>query len=92
MCIRDRGSQFTSEAFTGVLKGQQIRISMDGKGRALDNIFVESGGPGLLDRILPGLSGFLRFRLPAGSAANQSTRYRGFCRQARNVGAVHCKT
>ncbi len=51
-----------------------------------------SGGPGLLDRILPGLSGFLRFRLPAGSAANQSTRYRGFCRQARNVGAVHCKT
>ena len=37
----DQGSQFTSEAFTGVLKGQQIRISMDGKGRALDNIFVE---------------------------------------------------
>ena len=37
----DQGSPFTSEAFTGVLKGQQIRISMDGKGRALDNIFVE---------------------------------------------------
>ena len=53
---------------------------------------ASSGGPGLLDRILPGLSGFLRFRLPAGWAANQSTRYRGFCRQARNVGAVHCKT
>lgn len=37
----DQGSQFTSEAFTGLLKEHQIRISMDGKGRALDNIFVE---------------------------------------------------
>ena len=37
----DQGSQFTSEAFTGVLKSHDIRISMDGKGRALDNIFVE---------------------------------------------------
>lgn len=37
----DQGSQFTSEAFTGVLKAHDIRISMDGKGRALDNIFVE---------------------------------------------------
>ena len=34
----DQGSQFTSEAFTGLLKKHQIRISMDGKGRALDNI------------------------------------------------------
>lgn len=37
----DQGSQFTSEAFTGMLKEHRIRISMDGKGRALDNIFVE---------------------------------------------------
>jgi putative transposase len=37
----DQGSQFTSEAFTGVLKGHGIAISMDGRGRALDNIFVE---------------------------------------------------
>ena len=37
----DQGSQFTSETFTGVLKNHEIRISMDGKGRALDNIFVE---------------------------------------------------
>ena len=37
----DQGSQFTSEAFTGVLKANEIKISMDGKGRALDNIFVE---------------------------------------------------
>jgi putative transposase len=37
----DQGSQFTSEAFTGVLKAAGIRISMDGRGRAYDNIFVE---------------------------------------------------
>ena len=37
----DQGSQFTSAAFTGVLKREGIAISMDGRGRALDNIFVE---------------------------------------------------
>ena len=37
----DQGSQFTSEAFTGVLLKKSIAISMDGRGRALDNIFVE---------------------------------------------------
>lgn len=37
----DQGSQFTSKEFTSILKGKEIAISMDGKGRALDNIFVE---------------------------------------------------
>ncbi len=37
----DQGTQFTSEAFTGVLKREGIAISMDGRGRAFDNIFVE---------------------------------------------------
>lgn len=37
----DQGSQFTSESFTKVLKDNNIKISMDGKGRAIDNIFVE---------------------------------------------------
>lgn len=37
----DQGSQFTGEAFTGVLKARGIRISMDGKGRALDNVMIE---------------------------------------------------
>lgn len=37
----DQGSQFTSNAFTGILKEHGISISMDGRGRALDNIFVE---------------------------------------------------
>ena len=37
----DQGCQFTSDAFTGVLKVHDIAISMDVRGRALDNIFVE---------------------------------------------------
>jgi putative transposase len=37
----DQGSQFTSDAFTGVLNREGIAISMDGRGRAYDNIFVE---------------------------------------------------
>jgi putative transposase len=37
----DQGAQFTSYAFTGILKEHGIAISMDGRGRALDNIFVE---------------------------------------------------
>jgi putative transposase len=37
----DQGSQFTSDAFTGMLLEQVIQISMDGKGRYTDNIFVE---------------------------------------------------
>jgi putative transposase len=37
----DQGSQFTSEAFIGVLESHGIRISMDGRNRALDNILVE---------------------------------------------------
>lgn len=37
----DQGSQFTSLSFTKILLDQEIQISMDSKGRALDNIFVE---------------------------------------------------
>jgi putative transposase len=37
----DQGCQFTSEEFTNVLLSRGIQISMDGKGRALDNVFVE---------------------------------------------------
>ena len=37
----DQGSQFTSEPFTGLLLAHDIEISMDGRGRAMDNIFVE---------------------------------------------------
>jgi putative transposase len=37
----DQGSQFTSEKFTGELEAKAIAISMDGRGRCMDNIFVE---------------------------------------------------
>jgi putative transposase len=37
----DQGSQFTSNDFTGTLEGHEVTISMDGKGRYMDNIFVE---------------------------------------------------
>jgi putative transposase len=37
----DQGSQFTSELFTGVLQSKGIAISMDGKGRWMDNVFIE---------------------------------------------------
>jgi putative transposase len=37
----DQGSQFTSKEFTDVLKAHHIQISMDGKGRWIDNVFVE---------------------------------------------------
>ncbi|QSR20509.1 hypothetical protein CA833_25650 (plasmid) [Novosphingobium sp. KA1] len=37
----DQGSQFTSFAFTSVLRDAEIRISMDGRGRWMDNVFIE---------------------------------------------------
>ena len=37
----DQGSQFTSEGFTGILARHGVKISMDGKGRYADNIFME---------------------------------------------------
>ncbi|MCP4460107.1 MAG: transposase family protein [Cytophagales bacterium] len=37
----DQGSQFTSEEFAGFVLAQDIRLSMDGKGRAIDNAFIE---------------------------------------------------
>ncbi len=37
----DQGSQFTSLDFTGALKAAEITISMDGRGRCMDNIFIE---------------------------------------------------
>jgi len=37
----DQGSQFTSKDFTDILKNNHIKISMDGKGRVFDNIFIE---------------------------------------------------
>ena len=37
----DQGSQFTSNSFTQTLKDHEVKISMDGRGRCQDNIFIE---------------------------------------------------
>lgn len=37
----DQGCQFTPQAFTSILENRQIQISMDGRGRVFDNIFIE---------------------------------------------------
>ena len=37
----DQGAQFTSDAFTDVLKAANVKISMDGKGRWVDNVMIE---------------------------------------------------
>jgi putative transposase len=41
ICKSDQGSHFTSHSSIDLLKSHEVRISMDGKGRALDNIFTE---------------------------------------------------
>ena len=41
MCNTDQGAQFTSQVFTGLLEQHGVRISMDGKGRYTDNLFME---------------------------------------------------
>jgi putative transposase len=41
ICNSDQGSHFTSSQYIQLLQGHDVRISMDGKGRALDNIFTE---------------------------------------------------
>ena len=69
----DQGSQFTSTAFTGRLERVGIRISMDGRGRALDNVFVERlwrsvkyeevypHGYESISSLVAGLGGYFRF-------------------------------
>jgi putative transposase len=69
----DQGSQFTSDAFTGVLKREGVTISLDGRGRAFDNIFVERlwrsvkhedvylNGYSAIDELLLGLTKYFIF-------------------------------
>jgi putative transposase len=82
----DQGSQFTSEAFTRVLLDAGIAISMDGRGRALDNIFVERlwrtvkyedvyiRGYASLPELLLGLTAYFAFY--NGERPHQSLDYR----------------
>ncbi len=41
ICNSDQGAQFTAQPFIECLQAANVRISMDGRGRALDNVFVE---------------------------------------------------
>ena len=82
----DQGSQFTSDNFTGVLKREEITISMDGRGRAFDNIFVERlwrnvkyedvylKGYATVDELLLGLSDY--FALYNSQRPHQSLQYK----------------
>ncbi|AGX88601.1 transposase [Candidatus Symbiobacter mobilis CR] len=81
----DQGSQFTSADFTGVLEREKIAISMDGRGRAFDNIFVERlwrnvkyediylKGYATVDELLLGLSDY--FVLYNSERPHQSLQY-----------------
>ena len=53
ICNADQGSQFTSPRFTSVLKAAEVRISMDGRGRWMDNVFIEDLWRSLLVRMRP---------------------------------------
>jgi putative transposase len=69
----DQGAQFTSEAYTATLLREGIAISMDGRGRAFDNIFVERlwrsvkheevylKGYGSMGELVPGLAQYFSF-------------------------------
>jgi putative transposase len=66
----DQGSQFTSSAFTDRLKQEGIQISMDGKGRWADNVFVER-----FWRSLKYEHVYLHAYEPAGEARSKIGRY-----------------
>lgn len=74
----DQGCQFTSEAFTSRLRARNIQISMDGRGRALDNVFVER-----LWRTVKYEEVYLREYVDAGDARASLKRYWRFYNQAR---------
>ena len=80
----DQGAQFTSEVFTGVLKDHGIQISMHGKGRWVDNVFVER-----LWRSVKYEDVYLRaYETPAKLRAGL-TRYFDFYNSRRRHSALH---
>jgi putative transposase len=75
-----RGGQFTSQAFTNVLLERGIQVSMDGKGRCMDNIFVESRLVGMGEREIRGRRlAIYRRGVPEGlsECARSQGRHRG---------------
>lgn len=83
----DQGAQFTSEAFTSRLKAAGIAISMDGRGRALDNVFVER-----LWRSVKYEEVYLREYENAGQASQGLCRYFEFYNRERLHSALGYRT
>jgi putative transposase len=83
----DQGSQFTSEEFTCVLKQHGIQISMDGKGRWVDNVFVER-----LWRSVKYEEVYLKAYESIGDARDSLDRYFAFCNSKRRHQSLDRKT
>ncbi len=83
----DQGSQFTSLEFTGRLEKEYIRISMDGRGRFIDNIFVER-----LWRSVKYEEVYLHDYVTVSDARNRLDRYFLFYNMERLHESLGCKT
>jgi len=83
----DQGAQFTSAAFTGRLEEHGIAVSMDGRGRALDNAFVER-----LWRTVKYEEVYLQEYVNADEALSSLKRYWRFYNQARHHQALGYRT
>jgi putative transposase len=83
----DQGSQFTSEAFTRRLKEEGIQISMDGRGRWADNVFVER-----LWRSLKYEHVYLHAYETVGEARNKIGRYFDFYNSRRPHSSLRAQT
>jgi putative transposase len=83
----DQGSHFTSNEFVGMLKERDIRISMDGRGRCLDNIFTER-----LWRTVKYENVYLQSYHDIGEAREGLTRYFQFYNTKRRHQSLHNQT
>jgi putative transposase len=83
----DQGAQFTAEAFTGELLERGIKVSMDGKGRYTDNIFVER-----LWRTLKYEEVYLHAYDSVDEARAAIRRYLRFYNEERSHTALGCQT
>jgi len=83
----DQGTQFTSQAFTSRLQDRGIQISMDGRGRALDNAFVER-----LWRTVKYEEVYLQEYEDEAAARTSLARYWRFYNQAREHSSLKYRT
>jgi putative transposase len=87
ICNSDQGSHFTSPQYLDLLKTANVQISMDGKGRALDNIFTER-----LWRTVKYEEVYLHDYLSPREARQALTRYFAFYNQERLHQALDYRT